>query len=470
MIKFKRITIQNINNILPYINQKNSLISDNSIGFLIMWNKLIKAHYSIMDNTLVLKYEQGEGDVFLFPIGTNIDSMLGEIFLYTKEINIPLRFYGLNDFELNYLIKFKNLNFTFSYDDKWSDYIYSLKESLTFSGKKYKGQRNHINRFIKLYGEPAIKQITNREDIEKINKMIKKYKFEHKHMNLLENYEFLGTKKILDNYFKTNLIGIYIELNNEAIAVSIGEIIKDTLIIHIEKALAKYEGIYPTIYNSFVNFVNSNINNNLLYINREDDAGDAGLKLSKEQYKPIKKEIKYQVSIKRNDVNTSSKIILNDKNIILSNITFDDIEQYHKLCIDNSINKYFGYDYKKDIYLDFPISPNSFYNAMKLDNAVGDSINLAIRLKDDNKLIGEVILWHFTFNNDVELGIRLFEEYHNKQIGKIAFALLTKYAKENLKLKPKAKCYKENISSYKMILNCNYKLINEDDKFYYFEY
>ena len=187
------------------------------------------------------------------------------------------------------------------------------------------------------------------------------------------------------------------------------------------------------------------------------------------QYQPIKKEIKYQISVKNNFFDTTSKINITDNHIYLSNIEESDKKEYYKLCTNDTINKYYGENYKEDIYLDFPIGEDSFYNSMRLDNLYGDSINLAIRLKDQ-RLIGEVILWHFTYNNDVEVGIRLFEEYQKNKIGQEAFTLISAYAKNVLKLNPIARCYKENIASYKMILHSNYKLVSEDDEYYYFKY
>ena len=67
-------------------------------------------------------------------------------------------------------------------------------------------------------------------------------------------------------------------------AISIGEVIGDTLIIHIEKALKKYDGIYPAMYQGFVKLISSKVSKNLEYVNREDDSGDEGLRISKMQY------------------------------------------------------------------------------------------------------------------------------------------------------------------------------------------
>ena len=469
MLNFIKIDLKKLNEIDIYSKYKTNIASDLSCGFIWMWNHLIDSYYAILDDTIIIRISMGEGYSYTFPIGKNIDNMLNELINYSKDNNIPLRFFALNEYEVNYLIN-SNLfkEFNYSYDDRFSDYIYDFNSQLNFSGKKYKGQRNHINKFKSLYGEPIVKIIT-KDDINKIHLMLDKYILEHNKDNLIEYHEFEGTKRLLDSYNDINLIGAYIEYNNEIIAFSIGEIINDLLIIHVEKALKKYEGIYPTMYNSFVKLIYNTYNKDIKYINREDDSGDFGLRLSKMQYHPIKNENKYQTNVFTPKFDLNNIIELSNEDIILNKINENDKDMYYKLSTDEDINKYYGYDYKKDIYLSYPINSDSFYNNMLFDMNSGDSYNLSIRLKDTNEFVGECLLWHFC-HNSVEVGIRLLKEYQNNKIGIKAYKLLTEYAYNVLKLNPIARCYKENIKSYKMIIKCGYKEINSDDEFYYFKY
>ena len=90
------------------------------------------------------------------------------------------------------------------------------------------------------------------------------------------------------------MFGGYIEHNGNVVAISIGEYVGDTLVIHVEKALLKYRGAYPLMFNEFVNH---NFKENIKFINREDDSGDLGLRTSKTQYKPIKLENKNFVEV-----------------------------------------------------------------------------------------------------------------------------------------------------------------------------
>ena len=66
--------------------------------------------------------------------------------------------------------------------------------------------------------------------------------------------------------------------------MSVGEIIKDTLYVHIEKADRSYEGSYQMIVREFARH---NVTEDVKYINREEDVGDEGLRKSKAIYHPI---------------------------------------------------------------------------------------------------------------------------------------------------------------------------------------
>ena len=75
---------------------------------------------------------------------------------------------------------------------------------------------------------------------------------------------------------------------------SAGEIVGDTLIIHIEKADIAYEGVYQVLVNEYAKcFVTPDVR----YINREEDVGDEGMRRSKESYHPVRLLEKYLVRI-----------------------------------------------------------------------------------------------------------------------------------------------------------------------------
>ncbi|MEG2429542.1 MAG: phosphatidylglycerol lysyltransferase domain-containing protein, partial [Oscillospiraceae bacterium] len=65
-------------------------------------------------------------------------------------------------------------------------------------------------------------------------------------------------------------------------------------VVHIEKAFADVDGAYPMINQQFVKSCDQDV----VYINREDDVGSLGLRKSKLSYKPEILLKKYEVKIK----------------------------------------------------------------------------------------------------------------------------------------------------------------------------
>ena len=85
-----------------------------------------------------------------------------------------------------------------------------------------------------------------------------------------------------------------LRVNGRVVGFSAGEIVGDTLIIHIEKADIAYEGIYQVLVNEYAKcFVTPDVR----YINREEDVGDEGIRRSKESYHPVRLLEKYLVRI-----------------------------------------------------------------------------------------------------------------------------------------------------------------------------
>ena len=67
------------------------------------------------------------------------------------------------------------------------------------------------------------------------------------------------------------------------------------LCVHVEKADTRYEGVYQAISNAFAEYMQRP---DVLYINREDDAGDEGLRKSKLSSRPLVLLNKYGVTVK----------------------------------------------------------------------------------------------------------------------------------------------------------------------------
>ena len=99
---------------------------------------------------------------------------------------------------------------------------------------------------------------------------------------------------MLDNYQTYDLLGGVLLVDGQIAGFSLGEIIGDTLFIHIEKADRDYEGCYQMLVAQFAqHFAGEGV----AFLNREDDTGDPGLRTSKLSYRPVALLEKYTVTV-----------------------------------------------------------------------------------------------------------------------------------------------------------------------------
>ncbi|MBQ8161636.1 MAG: GNAT family N-acetyltransferase [Clostridia bacterium] len=428
----------------------------------------MNVQFCLWHDTFVVRQDINDQAAFSWPRGADPDGMIDCLLCYVRENNLPLRFFAVSQEQWETIRTDARLQpILASYDERWSDYIYSFEETLTFQGRKYSGQRNHINKFRKLYGEPVVLPI-RMEDREKIDRLLSSYEAEHSDANALEKIELRRARQLIDIAAELGLFTAWLSVGDEAAALSVGEVVGDSLVIHVEKALRRFEGAYPVMYQGFVRYVADQIGHPLRFINREDDSGDPGLRISKQQYQPIFRVHKYLVHAFSPACRMPEDAVICRDGIVLSAFKETDKPAYLRLNTDVENNRMWGYDYRDDETITGPVDENTFYDSARNDMRAGDSINLAIRLSEDGPMIGEVILWHFTTNGEAEIGCRLFPEYHGKGLGKAAFSAAVDFARIHLGLCVCAKCYLNNFASYHMITASGMNPVRKDEQYWFF--
>ena len=220
------------------------------------------------------------------------------------------------------------------------------------------------------------------------------------------------------------------------------------------------------MYNGFVRLMGEWCDHPLTVINREDDSGDPSLRTSKQQYHPIGMAHKHLVHAHSPAAAWDGQTGAASGGVVLTPFRETDRAAYLALNLDVDNNRYWGYDYREDEYLG-PIDVNTFFNQAAFDMSTGDSVNFALRLEEGGPMIGEGILWNFNASKDVEVGLRIFPEYHGKGLGREAFRALSDFAEE-LGLTPNARSFKENAASVAMILGSGYTDVRRDEKMVYF--
>ena len=462
MISFKPLG-ENVNLIKNYLRKYGGGFCDLTLGVKYMWRDDFKIEYAEYNDTLILRETcQDYTGAFYYPLGENAIYALEIIEEYSKSNNLPLIFCCLDNEQAAVLSK-RYYNVSVSNDRDWSDYIYDAEKFKTYSGKKYGGQRNHVNKFKKLYPEYKVK-VVEKSDFSRIKEFLDEFNAKAEFLRWSEAVEQKLVFDFVQNMFELDQVGALIETNGKVVAFSVGERINDTLIVHVEKAFTRYEGVYPTMAQEFAKLFAVD---GVKYINREEDCGDNGLKISKLQYHPIEVKEKNIVRVRTLFDKIISPIIVKTERLEITPIYETDKELYAKLYLDDELNKWWGYDYREDLCEKDP-TPEYFFcfqNALKEKK---EEYSLAVKL--DGQLVGELVLHNFDYFGGVEIGFRFFREYQGKGYALESATAIKEFCFDVLGAKKvKSRCFKENAPSRRLIERLGLKLTKEDKTHYYFE-
>ena len=293
MLSFKKLTLQDISAVKPYFSFASSRACDNSIGGTFMWRDFFETEYCIKNETLIIKviYLKGQ-TAFSLPLGKDTPGCISEIEAYCRDLKIPLIFCTATKEDISVYKKIYP-DIQMSPDQDWNDYLYNRDDLVFLSGRKYSGQRNHINHFIRTYPGYVFEEI-NQDNISELKDFyINITKGIDKNSRAFRE-EKNKTVEVLDNYEMYSLTGGLIRVDNKIVAFAIGEIINDTLHVHVERADHNYRGAYQMIVNLFPKFF---AGEGIRYINREEDVGDEGLRTAKKAYHPVEIIEKFTVTV-----------------------------------------------------------------------------------------------------------------------------------------------------------------------------
>ena len=464
MLEFKPVTRQDAAKLRKYYENCEYGLCEYSVGTKLMWKKALAPAWAEAAGCLLIRNRVHDGFEFDYPVPGpegDEDAALAAIEEYCMEQGILPVISVVPESKAPRLLE-RYPYVTVANVRTWQDYLYYREDLQYFAGRRYSGQRNHINKFRAQWPDASFRPMTA-ADKDIIERFWVDYEAEFpKGDNTKARNELDFAKKMLRLTGKPCYrVGGMFD-GDKLIALSFAEKCGDTLIIHIEKALYSYTGVYPTLVQAFADAFGGDCQ----WINREDDAADRGLRTSKLQYGPAKLGSKYRFAL-QNELGHHVLGIpeLKTERLTLSALTEADIPAYNALVLDGDRNRWWGYD---DVAgLGGPVEERSFYNVAQTDFANRMAVNFAVRL--DGKLIGEAVLYRFDCRGGAELGCRIDAAYAGHGYGTEAFAAVANWGLYQVHLKRVvAKCYKENQASYKMLSSCMRKN-GSDDTFFYFE-
>ena len=458
MLDFQPLTYEKLPALKPFFERCSYNISEYTLISKIMWKSYFNADFAVFGDCLIYKNNIFGKAVFSYPIcdETMEDEALKQIETYCVENYIPLIYNNIPQEKVSKLAeryRFMRL----SEDRNYEEYLYDGNAFRAFSGRKYAGQRNHINKFNALYPNAVFKRFTS-ADKPRLDVFFKEFLRQGADEEKTRETRF--AKKLVRSLpLEEYLTGGY-EIDGKIVSFTLGSRMGKTLFIHIEKGLRDYEGVYTATAYAF-----AKANGDAEFINREDDSGAKGLRISKTQYHPLRTVRKFWVIVDNEWQKIRRFPSIRTERLTVDAIHKTDAKDYFDLCTDDDRNVYWGYDYKND--LEGELYPDYFYDVQKRDLKNKICFCFAVRL--DGKMIGEGVLYRFTCTGQAEAGIRIARAYAGNGYGEEAFAALTEWALYGLGLDVVvSKCYHENAASYRMLSRVM-RSTGSDETFYWFE-
>lgn len=290
MKEFKPVEISDREWVVNILNKYECPTLEYSFTTMFIWQKIY--NIEILEHNGFLHERMGENKKhYLFPAGigdkaAEIDFLFGE----AKKRGEKLSMFSINADQKAFLEENYQGCFEFKQVRDSADYIYTEESLRTLTGKKLAAKRNHINRFMENNPEWKYESL-NDENIKEAINMHNKWCEGLDCENDKSLYdETCAVKRAFKYYKELELVGGMLRIDSGICAFSIGDKLNDnTFLVHIEKAFADIQGAYPMINKQFV----INNCNGFEFINREDDAGDEGLRRAKLSYNPYKITVKY---------------------------------------------------------------------------------------------------------------------------------------------------------------------------------
>lgn len=297
---FKKIELKDRALFLKCLGNYDFLTYEYSFTTLYLWRNFLNVEFAIKDNYITVKKKcNGVGSYFVEPIGyrdSQVKDIAEELNEIKREFNMDFLFRDIEEPFLRKLINLFGDRIEYKEDENNFDYIYNTKDLATLSGVKYKKKRNRYNTFLNRYEDCYCKHINgNDQVINECKKLAEKWYYSHGNNTEELYYELQGIEDLFNNFDFLNIKAIAVYCDNRLVGFAIGEAVnEDYALIHIEKCLRQYTGVYEFINKTFIRecFPNTKL------INRGEDLGDEGLRKTKMEYRPTKFGRKYIVNLK----------------------------------------------------------------------------------------------------------------------------------------------------------------------------
>ena len=278
-LDFKQITLSDVGALRPYLRAQYRSCDYSVLG-VFMWADRFGYEYKTEDGVLFMRERSRHGGEYDYLLPTGEGSLCDRVRALRETVGAGLTMSLVPEDALGELRQ--EFSFTAVEEPDIADYMYKAEDLAYLAGKKYSKKRNLIHQFEKLSPDSTLEPITN-ENSHRIAECCA-HDWSDTGLSELAMYENDHTREVLEDFAAYGCTGYALHVGGEIAAFCIGEVMGDTLIVHIEKGKREYKGAFQMINCLFAKTELERCG--IQYINREDDVGDEGLRRAKQSYFP----------------------------------------------------------------------------------------------------------------------------------------------------------------------------------------
>ena len=287
MLDFSRLTLADAPKLRPLLTHSYSRTCEYIFGTLMLWRDMWPMEFAIYNDTVFIRLEVTKGQVgYILPVGGDLEQALGVLDAYQQG---KKQFYNVPAAEVE-ILRRRYKSMVIKELDSGGDYLYKADSMAALKGRKLHGQRNHLNYFERTWAHHS-------EKITDANAQDVKAFFERTSPSkpsdvFQEGYN--KTFEVLDNLDVYQFSSLALYADDKIVGATFGTLLGDTLYVSIEQADRDYRGAYQKTASAFVA---AHLEAGAVFVNREDDMGDEGLRRSKQAWNPCQIIDKFSVTV-----------------------------------------------------------------------------------------------------------------------------------------------------------------------------
>ena len=290
---FRKLTWQDadcLRSFLPFLTGREC---DPTPGCLLMWREFCRMEYCADgDSLFICLHDDSETPHYALPVSRDHTAAVERLVKENKGSR-PMCFTTIPE---SHVPMFEQMfpGCTVTLQRDYSDYLYRAESLVTMAGRRLSGQRNQMSQFRRNHPDWSFVPVAP-SDLPAVLDFLNEHFILDPSADPVKRTEDLMALDVLQHLDVCPLSGGMLSADGRLFGFAFGEVVGDTLHVHIEKALREEKGAYQMVVNGFSAMYAGD--GSVQWINREDDNGDPGLRKAKLAYLPDRLLNKYLITI-----------------------------------------------------------------------------------------------------------------------------------------------------------------------------